>query len=151
MSHRLCTFIRRKKRVDTDSTGKKEVAFMADLENVHVGTSGWHYRDWGGPFYPKDLPKKDFLAYYAEHFHTVEINNSFYRLPKKETLRSWRKTVPTGFVFTVKASRFITHMKKLRDAKEALSSFLKRVEMLGDKLGPIKLPADNSHNQCHLS
>ena len=110
---------------------------METWENVHVGTSGWHYEDWAGPFYPKDLSKRDFLAYYAEHFDTVEINNSFYQLPKKETLKAWRKTVPPGFLFTVKASRYITHMKKLKDAHDALSSFLKRVEALGDKLGPI--------------
>ena len=71
---------------------------MDDWENVHVGTSGWHYGDWAGPFYPKDLSKKDFLAFYAEHFHTVEINNSFYQLPKEETLRGWRKAVPQEFV-----------------------------------------------------
>jgi len=110
---------------------------MADWENVHVGTSGWHYGNWAGAFYPTDLPKKDFLSYYARHFHTVEINNSFYQLPKKETLKTWRKIVPEGFRFTVKASRYITHMKKLKDAKEPLLSFLTRVEVLGDKLGPI--------------
>lgn len=110
---------------------------MANAESVHVGTSGWHYGDWSGPFYPEGLPKKDFLAYYSEYFHTVEINNSFYQLPKKETLVNWRKTVPPGFLFTVKASRYITHMKKLKDAQEAVSSFLKRVEVLKDKLGPI--------------
>jgi uncharacterized protein YecE (DUF72 family) len=110
---------------------------MGEWQNVHVGTSGWHYGDWAGPFYPKDLPKKKFLPFYAEHFHTVEINNSFYRLPKEETLKAWRKSVPPGFVFTVKASRYITHMKKLKDPKDALSSFLERVQALGDKLGPI--------------
>jgi uncharacterized protein YecE (DUF72 family) len=122
---------------DTELTGEKETVQMAGWENVHVGTSGWHYVSWSGPFYPEDLPKKDFLRYYAEHFHTVEINNSFYQLPKKETLRSWRKAVPPGFVFTVKASRYITHMKKLKDVQKALSSLLNRVEALGDKLGPV--------------
>ena len=110
---------------------------MENWETIHVGTSGWYYADWAGPFYPKDLSKKDFLAYYAKHFDTVEINNSFYQLPQIETLKAWRKTVPPGFVFTVKASRYITHMKKLKDARDALFSFLKRVEALRDKLGPI--------------
>jgi len=110
---------------------------MAGLENIHIGTSGWHYDSWVGAFYPEGLPKSDFLAYYSRHFHTVEINNSFYQLPKSETLTAWRKAVPKGFLFAVKASRYITHMKKLKDAKEALTSLLKRVDALGDKLGPI--------------
>jgi len=110
---------------------------MAGLENVHVGTSGWHYKHWAGAFYPDDIRNKDYLAYYAQHFHTVEINNSFYRLPTAETLKAWRKTVPEGFKFAVKASRYITHMKKLKDPKEPLNTFLNRVDVLGDKLGPI--------------
>jgi uncharacterized protein YecE (DUF72 family) len=118
-------------------TQKQKTAIMTGLENIHIGTSGWHYDSWVGPFYPESLPKKDFLAHYAKHFHTVEINNSFYQLPKTETLTAWRKAVPKGFLFAVKASRYITHMKKLKDAKEALASFLNRVNALGDKLGPI--------------
>jgi len=110
---------------------------VAELENVHVGTSGWHYKCWVGPFYPEDMPGKDYLTYYSQHFHTVEINNSFYQLPTVETLASWRKTVPEGFKFSVKASGYITHMKKLKDPKEPLNAFLKRVDVLGDKLGPI--------------
>lgn len=110
---------------------------MREDEKIHVGTSGWHYGDWVGPFYPRDLSKKGFLTHYAEHFYTVEINNSFYQLPKKETLLNWRRSVPEGFLFAVKASRFITHMKKLKDAEKAVHSFLNRVGVLGDKLGPI--------------
>ncbi|WP_051185185.1 DUF72 domain-containing protein [Desulfatiglans anilini] len=110
---------------------------MAELKNVHVGTSGWHYKHWAGPFYPEDMHSNEYLQYYVQHLHTVEINNSFYQLPKAETLASWRKTVPEGFKFAVKASRYITHMKKLKDSKEALNVFLKRVDVLGDKLGPI--------------
>jgi uncharacterized protein YecE (DUF72 family) len=104
---------------------------------VHVGTSGWHYEGWSGPFYPESLPKREFLSFYAQHFHTVEINNSFYRLPEKDTLKSWGGAVPAGFVFSVKASRFITHMKKLKDPRNSLSFFLERVEVLEDKLGPV--------------
>lgn len=110
---------------------------MAQSDNIHIGTSGWHYKDWEGRFYPEDLPKNDSLAYYAEHFHTLEINNSFYQLPKTETLTMWRKAVPSGFLFAVKASRYITHMKKLKDAEAALTTFLNRVDVLGDELGPI--------------
>lgn len=106
-------------------------------EMSHIGTSGWHYKDWAGPFYPGDLPEKDFLEYYARYFRTVEINHSFYQLPKKETLKAWKDTVPPDFIFAVKASRYITHMKKLKDAKKSLFPLLKRIEVLGDRLGPI--------------
>lgn len=113
------------------------MVYVKDGKNIHVGTSGWHYGDWTGSFYPEHLSKKDFLAYYAQYFHTVEINNSFYQLPKKETLKAWQQSVPDGFVFAVKASRYITHMKKLKDSEEALSSFLRSIDVLGVKLGPI--------------
>lgn len=103
----------------------------------HIGTSGWHYKAWAGPFYPGDLPDRDYLEYYARHFHTVEINNSFYQLPKKESLKAWKDTVPPDFIFAVKASRYITHMKKLKDAEKSLSPLLKRIEALGDRLGPV--------------
>ena len=110
---------------------------MKSVERIHIGTSGWHYSHWQGVFYPEEMAKKEFLKYYADHFQTVEINNSFYQLPKKETLSSWRNSVPSGFIFTVKASRYITHMKKLKDPSEPLHTLLETVEVLGDKLGPI--------------
>lgn len=110
---------------------------MKGGENIHVGTSGWHYGHWTGPFYPENLTKKEFLPYYAEHFHTVEVNSTFYGLPQKKTLLTWQKSVPEGFLFAVKSSRYITHMKKLKDAEKALYSLLKRVSVLGDNLGPI--------------
>jgi uncharacterized protein YecE (DUF72 family) len=110
---------------------------MKSVERIHIGTSGWHYSHWQGVFYPEEMAKKEFLKYYADHFQTVEINNSFYQLPKKETLTSWRNSVPSGFIFTVKASRYITHMKKLKDPSEPLHTLLETVEVLGDKLGPI--------------
>lgn len=105
--------------------------------HAHIGTSGWHYDHWKGPFYPKDIKEKDWLAYYADHFHTVEINNSFYQLPEEKTLKTWRDSVPSDFVFCVKASRYITHLKKLKDVGEALNTFLKRAKTLKNKLGPI--------------
>ena len=110
---------------------------MKASENIHIGTSGWHYDHWSGPFYPEDLSKDEFLSYYSKVFHTVEINNSFYHLPSEETFTKWRDTVPDGFIFSVKASRYITHMKKLKDPQEPVTNFMKRVDVLEDKLGPI--------------
>jgi len=110
---------------------------MNPIGKIHIGTSGWHYAHWRGPFYPPNLPAKKFLEYYAQSFSSVEINNTFYHLPKKETLAAWRDTAPRGFLFAAKASRFITHMKKLKDPEKSLAPFLDVVEALGEKLGPI--------------
>lgn len=110
---------------------------MLSAKSIHVGTSGWSYEHWKGTFYPMDLPKDQMLAYYSRHFSSVEINNSFYQLPKKQTLTRWRDTVPEGFLFTVKASRYITHMKKLKDPGETVHSFLDRICMLEDRIGSI--------------
>lgn len=104
---------------------------------IFIGTSGWSYDHWQGPFYPQNLPHGDWLAYYALHFRSVEINNSFYRLPDQKTLLQWQDGVPPDFIFTVKASRFITHMKKLNDPEKSTAVFLERLSALGDKLGPI--------------
>ena len=84
----------------------------AGRNSIHIGTSGWHYGHWRGPFYPDGLGADRFLASYAARFPTVEINNSFYRLPSERALETWRDTVPSGFIFAVKGSRFITHLKK---------------------------------------
>lgn len=105
--------------------------------NLRIGTSGWHYKHWVGNFYPARLPVSKMLKHYYEHFDTVEINNSFYMLPKVETLRTWRDITPKGFEFAIKASRFLTHNKKLKDPQNALDNFLPRAEALGEKLGPI--------------
>jgi uncharacterized protein YecE (DUF72 family) len=104
---------------------------------VLVGTSGWHYKPWQGVFYPDDVPTSDWLEYYARQFNSVELNNAFYRLPTKKTLRKWREKVPHEFIFTVKASRYITHMKKLKDPGENVSLLLDRVAVLGENLGPL--------------
>jgi uncharacterized protein YecE (DUF72 family) len=104
---------------------------------IYIGTSGWHYDHWVGAFYPPSLPDKAFLEYYAGRFGSAEINNSFYRLPEKETLLRWKDAVPEGFVFSVKASRYLTHMKKLKDPQEPLYRLFDRVSVLEDKLGPI--------------
>jgi uncharacterized protein YecE (DUF72 family) len=111
---------------------------------IHVGTSGWQYRDWRGPFYPASLPQRGWLRSYAENFATVEVNNSFYRLPTTETFARWRRETPAGFVFAVKASRFLTHVRRLRDPQEPVALLLERASGLGDALGPVlfQLPPD---------
>ncbi len=104
---------------------------------LRVGTSGWHYKHWVGTFYaPRTSPAK-MLAFYQEQFSTVELNNSFYQLPKKPALESWRNSTPDDFCFAVKASRFLTHMKKLKDAESGVERFFDAVEVLGPKMGPI--------------
>lgn len=110
---------------------------MIEWNNIYIGTSGWAYPHWQGPFYPAGRKKKDFLAYYVDHFRTVEINNSFYKLPSAETLSRWKETAPSGFIFALKASRYITHMKKLKDPGDTLPRLLEAAKALGDKLGPI--------------
>jgi uncharacterized protein YecE (DUF72 family) len=110
---------------------------MKGIYNIHIGTSGWHYDHWKGPFYPANLSKSKMLSYYARLFGAVEINNSFYRLPNRETFSDWRETVPDSFVFAVKASGYITHMKKLKDPFETVPRLLEAVTALGANLGPI--------------
>jgi uncharacterized protein YecE (DUF72 family) len=104
---------------------------------VRVGTSGWLYKHWRGTFYPKGLRTKDEFEYYSLFFDTVELNNPFYRLPGREKFENWRKKSKDGFLYIVKASRYITHMKKLKDTEEALQVFLHNCDGLAHKLGPI--------------
>jgi uncharacterized protein YecE (DUF72 family) len=104
---------------------------------VHVGCSGWNYKHWRELFYPKGLPMTRWFAFYAEHFDTVEINNSFYMLPKPETFDKWREQAPPGFFYAVKANRFITQAKKLLDCEEPLDRMMPSVRRLGDRLGPL--------------
>lgn len=104
---------------------------------MHIGTSGWHYSHWRGPFYPEDMRDDKMLNYYVQHFQTVEINNSFYRLPSRQTFKLWRDQTPPGFIFAVKASRYITHMKKLRDPESTTKKFFVHAEELTKKTGPI--------------
>src|SRR3954467_5807275 len=107
------------------------------MAQVRIGCSGWHYKHWLGNFYPARMPAAKMLAHYYSHFDTVEINNSFYMLPKPETLRSWHDATPKNFLFTCKGSRFITHNKKLKDPESTLPNLMPRLEILGEKLGPI--------------
>jgi uncharacterized protein YecE (DUF72 family) len=108
-----------------------------DSANLHIGCSGWQYKHWRGDFYPAALPVSRWLEYYAERFNTVEINNSFYRLPPPETFDAWRRRVPRHFVYAVKASRFLTHMKKLKDSEPALERLFTSVNRLRRSLGPV--------------
>lgn len=119
---------------------------------IYIGTSGWSYDHWKGPFYPADLPASHMLDFYARHFHSVEINSSFYRLPEKLTLRHWYENTPDDFLFAAKASRYITHMKKLREPRSTVPAFLRRIALLGDKLGPIlfQLPPHWRFNAARL-
>jgi uncharacterized protein YecE (DUF72 family) len=104
-----------------------------------VGTSGWQYRDWRGQLYPSDVPQRLWLEEYVKHFRTVESNAAFYRLPSPETFASWRDRTPDGFVMAVKASRFLTHIKRLRDPDEPVDRMLRHAAGLGDRLGPVLL------------
>lgn len=107
------------------------------LGKIHIGTSGWRYDHWRGPFYPEDLAGEDMLAFYAAHFATVEVNYSFYRLPEPKTVRTWLARTPENFLFACKASRYTTHVKRLRDAPRSFERYFPRVDLLGEKLGPV--------------
>ena len=106
-----------------------------NISKIYIGTSGWSYDEWLGIFYPENFRRSDWLSYYAKHFKTVEINSSFYNLPKKETFENWARKTPDDFLFAVKASRYITHIKRLIDCSEPLDKLFKAAEGLGKKLG----------------
>jgi len=108
------------------------------MAKIFVGTSGYIYSHWeNGVFYPISWPKSKKLEYYCQHFNTVELNNTFYRLPGEKTFESWYKRTPKNFIFALKVWRFITHIKKLRDSKDLWKIFLERALILKEKLGPI--------------
>jgi uncharacterized protein YecE (DUF72 family) len=104
---------------------------------VRIGCSGWVYKHWRGLFYPEGLPVKHWFAHYASEFDTVEINNSFYRLPKPETFDAWRQQAPEGFCYTVKANRYVTQAKKLKDPEETVPNIMAPIRHLGPALGPV--------------
>jgi uncharacterized protein YecE (DUF72 family) len=114
----------------------------------YVGCSGWHYEHWRGLYYPDPLPKSKWLQFYARQFSTVELNNSFYHLPSEKAFGTWRESTPDDFIFAVKVSRFITHIKKLRNLGPAVENFSARASLLGDKLGPLlyQLPPSMKRN-----
>jgi uncharacterized protein YecE (DUF72 family) len=120
---------------------------------LHVGTSGYQYDEWRGRFYPEELPKSAWFAHYAEHFDTVELNATFYRLPEATTFERWRDAAPQGFCYALKFSRYGTHLKRLQDAPDTIGRFVERARLLGPKLGPIlvQLPPRWHMNPARLA
>jgi uncharacterized protein YecE (DUF72 family) len=114
----------------------------------YVGCSGWHYEHWRGLYYPQDLPRSKWLSFYARQFNTVELNNSFYRVPSEKAFTTWRESTPENFVFAVKMSRYVTHIKRLRNLGPAVENFLARAGLLGGMLGPLlyQLPPGMKRN-----
>jgi len=118
----------------------------------YIGTSGWVYSHWRDVFYPPKLPQSKWLEFYTGYFSTVELNNSFYRLPSEQAFSNWRATSPEGFRYAVKVSRFITHIKRLKDVAEPIETFLERARHLNEKLGPLlyQLPPNMHRNDERL-
>lgn len=106
---------------------------------VLIGTSGWQYRHWKEAFYPQGVPQKAWLEFYAQRFQIVELNNSFYHLPKAESFASWAQRTPEDFIVAAKVSRYLTHIKRLKDPEEPVARFMKNASCLGSKLGPVLL------------
>jgi len=121
--------------------------------NFYVGTSGYSYKEWKGKFYPEKLPANQMLRYYGEHFRSVEINGTFYRMPKAADLEKWATDVPTDFRFVLKAPQKITHVRRLKDASDDLSYFLEVAAVLKARLGPLlfQLPPNMKKNAERLS
>lgn len=125
------------------------------MRAVHVGCSGWNYRDWRGRFYPQKLPARRWLEHYGEHFETVEVNATFYGLIKREAVANWVQQTPGGFVFAVKASRYLTHVKRLGDIAPGVARFYERLEPLveANRLGPVlwQLPENFVRDDARLA
>jgi uncharacterized protein YecE (DUF72 family) len=116
------------------------------MNKIHIGTSGWSYKTWLGPFYPLKLPSNEYLTFYARHFDTTEINTCFYHLPRPSTIERWLQQTPDDFMFCPKMNRQVTHVQKLQGSRESLDQFFQLFEPLKDKMGPvlIQLPASLS-------
>jgi len=126
----------------------------AGTAKISIGTSGWTYDGWRGPFYPSDIPKKEWLQFYASEFPTTEINGSFYRTPSLEAVRAWKEQTPPGFVFAWKASKFITHWKRLSEKSDnSIELLVTRLKALGRKTGPVlfQLPPQFTANRDRLA
>lgn len=129
---------------------------MSKHGSVKVGTSGWSYDHWRGKFYPEHLASQERLPFYTTHFPTVEINNTFYRTPSEHAVKVWHDEVPRDFAFAVKGSRFVTHFRKLVDARDAVNLFMDRMSALGGKMEvvlwqlPPKIDADSKLLDCFL-
>jgi uncharacterized protein YecE (DUF72 family) len=119
---------------------------------IAVGTSGFSYKEWKGTFYPAGMPESAMLRFYGERFSTVEINNTFYRMPKKEMLEKWPPQVPPGFTFVLKASQRITHIRRLKDVSEEVKFFFEQAAGLGEQLGPVlfQLPPTSRKDLARL-
>jgi len=119
---------------------------------LFIGTSGWVYSHWEGIFYPEGLSSKNKLKYFSQHFETTEINYSFYRLPRLSTYQNWYEQTPEDFLFSVKVSRFITHIKRLKEVKGAWKTFIENSLNLKEKLGPIlfQLPPSFRANETEI-
>lgn len=119
---------------------------------LYIGTSGWNYSDWVGKLYPDNLPRRDWLKHYSENFRTVELNYSFYRLPRSGDYISWKNSTPEGFLFSVKTSRFITHVKRLNNVAFPWGLFIEKALLLKEKLGPVlvQFPENFKENETNL-
>jgi uncharacterized protein YecE (DUF72 family) len=120
---------------------------------LHIGTSGYSYKEWKGSFYPEDLKAADMLSFYAERLGTVEINNTFYRMPTRKLLEGWASQVPDSFRFVLKVSQKITHFKRLKDVDEEVGYLMETVRVLGPKLGPllVQIPPNFARDDARLS
>ena len=125
------------------------------MRPVHIGCSGWNYKDWRERVYPKGLPASRWLDYYATLFDTVEVNSTFYRLPSRDAVANWVRSTPDGFVFSIKASRYLTHVKRLRELPERIPRLAERIEPLLEtpKMGPVlwQLPANFQRDEERLA
>jgi uncharacterized protein YecE (DUF72 family) len=119
---------------------------------IYVGTSGWQYAHWRGPFYPRKLPQRRWLEHFSARFQTAEVNNTFYNLPEESVFEDWSRRVPDDFTFSLKMSRFLTHIKRLRDPAEPVHRFLQRARRLGGKRGPtlLQLPPNMKADAVRL-
>jgi len=125
---------------------------MSETNSIHIGTSGWSYKHWRENFYPLNLSAKEYLHYYCGFFSTVEINNSFYHLLKEETVQHWIKEAPSNFIFAVKANRYITHIKRLKEPENRIANFIESIKPFEEKLGPVlfQLPTNFSFKATRL-
>jgi uncharacterized protein YecE (DUF72 family) len=123
------------------------------MPKLRIGCSGWNYKSWSGRFYPADLPPSQWLAFYLQHFDTVETNATFYRLPARETFARWRDQTPADFVMAIKASRYLTHLKRLLDPEEPVARLFERAAGLGSRLGPVlyQLPGSMTCDVARLA
>jgi uncharacterized protein YecE (DUF72 family) len=126
---------------------------MSDYDTTHIGTSGWQHQNWKSAFYPRALQSHEWLSFYAGHFNCVEVNSSFYAMPDAGTINAWCSGVPESFLFTVKAPRELTHVKKLKNCDAELAAFFDQLKHFGNHLGPVifQLPARWRFNEKRLA